>query len=296
VSGRSSLKASLRSHVPPALWDLTAAAVRTVSDALSRWSAATLTIALRLLPDSVRLALRQSLDLKRPLDYHGARIWLHVTSPAERWTRLRSCEKEPETVEWIERSIGPGDVLYDVGANVGAYSLVAAKSAQGRAIVYAFEPGYRTFASLVDNIALNEAWDVIIPLQVALSDHTGLSTFLYSSVEAGTARHPGVQRGFRVDRVTKGHDVLVYRLDDFVRQFGLRSPTHLKLDVDGGELGVLAGASQTLRSEALRSVLVELVPGGREASAARQLLSTYGFALETEHSHGSEVANHIFVR
>lgn len=286
----------MRRHVPPLLWDLAARSSQAVGDAATRLVAGVVSVVLRILPDGVRLGLREGLDLKRPMDYEKAKIWLRITSPMERRIRLRSCQKEPETVAWIERSIRPGDVLYDIGANVGAYSLVAAKATQGRAMVYAFEPSYRTFASLMDNIGLNDVGDVVVPFQVALSNRTGLSDFRYWSVEAGAARHPGVGDAVPTDGGAPAHKVLVYRLDDFVQQFGIRSPTHLKLDVDGGELEILAGAPDVLRSAGLRSVLVELVPQASEAGAARELLRTYGFALESERSHGGEVANYIFVR
>src|SRR5262245_23889981 len=62
-----------------------------------------------------------------PLDYDAHSVRLLATSPMERKWRARSCKKEPWTVAWIEESMGSGGVLYDVGANVGTFSLVAAK-------------------------------------------------------------------------------------------------------------------------------------------------------------------------
>ncbi len=54
-------------------------------------------------------------------------IWLRATSmPELRW-RARSCAKEPWTVRWIQESIRKGDVLYDIGANVGTFALLAAR-------------------------------------------------------------------------------------------------------------------------------------------------------------------------
>jgi hypothetical protein len=77
--------------------------------------------------------------------------------------------------------------------------------------------------------------------------------------------------------------VMTYRVDDFVRQFGLPSPTHLKIDVDGGELGVLKGGARLLRSTTLKSILIEV--NGEDASEkVDRLLTRAGFQRRTERS------------
>ena len=100
------------------------------------------------------LALVEQLTPVGELDYARHRIELLVSSPEIR-VRLRSVEKEPFTVEWIERSIKPGDVFYDIGANVGAYSLIAAKVTGNGARIFAFEPSAATFHDLSRNILHN---------------------------------------------------------------------------------------------------------------------------------------------
>ena len=64
--------------------------------------------------------------------------------------------EEPFTADWIERSIKPGDVLYDVGANVGPYSLIAAKATSNGARIFAFEPSAPSFHGLSRNILIND--------------------------------------------------------------------------------------------------------------------------------------------
>jgi hypothetical protein len=68
----------------------------------------------------------QAANKPRRLDYDRADIYLRVTSKAETF-RVKACAKEPFTIDWIHAHLAAGDVLYDIGANVGAYSLVAAK-------------------------------------------------------------------------------------------------------------------------------------------------------------------------
>lgn len=277
------------------MWDFTARSVRTVGDPLSVAAGSLLNALLRVFPDGVLIALRERLALRRPLDYRRASVWLRVTSQFERRVRLRSCEKEPETVAWIEDTFHAGDVLYDVGANVGAYALIAAKHTEPSATVYAFEPGHRTFANLVENITLNGLDGRILPFQVALGDRTGLVTFNYSTVEAGAARHPGMRQTAGAASAAS-QVVLGYRLDAFAREFGLRPATHLKIDVDGGELAVLHGAGDFLRSPALRTVLVEADTTSSQPKEIGEVLREAGFRIAASTLHGSEVLNLIYVR
>ena len=120
-----------------------------------------------------------------PLDYAAHPIRLLATSPMERKWRARSCKKEPWTVAWIEESMRGGGVLYDVGANVGTFSLVAAKVCGRRGTVVAFEPGFASYAHLCGNIVLNRCEAIIIPVPLALAGSCGLGSFRYLSLDPG---------------------------------------------------------------------------------------------------------------
>jgi FkbM family methyltransferase len=235
------------------------------------------------------------------LDYPGGSIRMVVESEAE-LPRLRSCFKEPETVAWIERFVRPGDVLFDIGANVGAYSLVADRATNGGCIVYAFEPSFSTFAQLSRNVALNGAEGRIIPILVALSDVNGLVTFNYSSIDPGAALHA---LGDSLDSTGKpfqpvfSQPVLSYRMDDFITQFAVAPPNHIKLDVDGVELKVLRGASGVLANPLLRTVLVEVEPARPERSAIEELLGAHDFVVHGRYPHGptaDSTTNLLFTR
>ena len=188
------------------------------------------------------------------LDYRGARIELRARTKQERF-RLRAAEKEPWTVGWIETWIRPGECLYDVGANVGAYSLMAALG-PARAFVVAVEPGFASYATLCENVAHNRADHQVVPLPVALSDRTGTTSFAYRDTGSGEAMHAmggdgAGEAGFR-------QSMLTLTLDELVERFALRPPNHVKLDVDGNEQAVLEGAKRTLSAPGLRTVLIEV--------------------------------------
>lgn len=245
------------------------------------------------LPDGVILAIRGKLSLHRRLDYARHVIYLDIQSPDEYFVRLQSCAKEPETVEWIETFIREGDVVYDIGANIGAYSLVASRFTDGKATVYAFEPGFANYSQLCRNTFLNHCQSSVIPIQIALSDKTGLGVFGYSNLDPGSASHT-------FDRQAEGNgqllqQVLSYRLDDLVQQFGIKRANHIKIDVDGCELEVLSGGRSVLRSPSLRTLLVEIdeaLPGKDEIF---QILEDSGFQEHSRHRHPA-VSNYIFVR
>jgi len=68
---------------------------------------------------SFKAFLKDELEVIDKLDYEKAEIWMSAYSPAQ-MTRFSACRKEPETVNWIETHVKPGDVFCDIGAHVGA--------------------------------------------------------------------------------------------------------------------------------------------------------------------------------
>src|SRR4051794_37732121 len=111
------------------------------------------------------------------MDYEHADILLRRSAPKID-LRLRSAAKEPWTVKWIE-AFEPGDVFYDIGANVGAYSLLAAKVGGGAVPVVAFEPSAPTYHDLCVNVALNGCDEIVTPLPFALWSETTLIPFVH---------------------------------------------------------------------------------------------------------------------
>ncbi len=214
------------------------------------------------------------------LDYPGAEILLGLSSRAE-YHRLGSCAKEPWTVRWIERYLKPGEVLYDVGANIGAYSLLAAVLAP-QARVVAFEPGPGNYAALCANLELNSVTDRAIALPLALGDEPRAAPLGRDASVPGAsmALEPGPPE-------TPAITALVERLDDVIERFRLPAPTHMKLDVDGAEGAVLAGGKGILASGELRSLMVELdLERGGEVI---EFLDGFGYGL-VERSTGANRA------
>lgn len=225
-------------------------------------------------------------EIIKKLDYEKKEIYLNIDSSLELDVRLHSCKKEPETIEWIE-SFSPGEVFYDIGANVGAYSLVASKYFEGKVKVYSFEPGFLNFPKLCKNIVLNQC-ENIVPIQLALSKSKKIDNFHYHNLEIGGALHT---LGEAVDIFNRGfqpaftQQVLTMSVDELIHDYKLEIPTNIKIDVDGVELDILYGASRTLESPQCKNLLIEIVDLGNVVDIFTDFLKSKGFSLDSKHQY-----------
>lgn len=173
--------------------------------------------------------------------------------------------KEPTTIPWIE-AIAPGEVLVDIGANVGMYSLYAAKVAEAR--VFAFEPEALNYAELNKNIFLNDAHNQVTAYCVALSDEDRVDRLLLGGFAEGLSHHDFGENTWLVDkdfgalktskdaRLEQG--CVAFSLDSLVSQGAIPQPDHIKIDVDGLEHRVVSGAWKTISTPNLKSILIEI--------------------------------------
>jgi FkbM family methyltransferase len=254
---------------------------------------------MRSLPTTPRLELRARTQSTTTLDHPTARVTLRADTAWE-LTRARACAKEPETVAWLERTVRSGDVLFDVGANVGAYGLLAHVLSGRTCDVYAFEPSALTYAVLVENIWLNRCADRVHAMPIALADVSTIDHLQLSAVDAGASLHTLGADGGAAD-AGASHAVVCLRMDDLVNGFGVPQPTMLKIDVDGAEERVLAGAAAVLADERLRSVLVELDGPPDEREQKLEPLLRAGFEVRGRHGRGGDgaglrAANYILER
>ena len=165
---------------------------------------------------------------------------------------------EPDMVEWLKTTVMTGDVLWDIGANVGAYSILAAKLCPGARVV-SFEPFIPNFAHLWENIVLNEVTANVVPVCAGLSDQTAPTALSIKDPRAGSAGHQVGQMDGKLSQA-----VIAIRGDDLRTHLGLASPTLLKLDIDGLEVAAVEGLRETLRTPGLREVMIEIEQGKSE--------------------------------
>jgi len=173
------------------------------------------------------------------------------------WRARTLLVKEPETIEWIN-TFSDKDVFWDIGANVGVYTLYAAL----RDIdVMSFEPSPGNYYLLNRNIEINKMGNRISALCIAFNDTTRLDSLYMANTKLG-----GALNSFAEAVDWKGQSLTVsfkqamigFSIDDFVRQFNPVFPNHIKIDVDGIENRIIKGAELTLSDKRVKSVLVEL--------------------------------------
>lgn len=197
---------------------------------------------------------------------HGGRVMRFATTGSSSVKRLRSLfAKEPITIAWLD-TFAPNAVLYDVGANVGMYTVYGAIMRDAR--VYAFEPEALNYAELNKNIYLNALHGQVMAYCLALSDVDKLDRLLLSDFGLGISYHDFAEDSWTEDKTfapdwtvaradRKPQGCLGRRLDSLVDE-GLPFPDHIKIDVDGLEHRVVAGMEKVLRDPRLKTVLIEI--------------------------------------
>lgn len=198
-----------------------------------------------------------------------------------RWRAETFFLDEPETIEWLDM-IGPDDLLWDIGANVGLYAIYAAKVTGCR--VVAFEPEAQNFAILMENIALNGLEDRVTAAMMPIIDKTGLGKLLIHAMTKGGAWNrfkssddsrtinSGPRRQSSLTQV-----LISASIDDLIDKFGLECPTHIKIDTDGNEPEIIGSARNTLKIPRLRHIMVEEERGEALFQGINDILRAEGF-------------------
>lgn len=221
-----------------------------------------------------------------------------------KWRVDSILKKEPCTIEWVE-SFAENDILIDVGANVGMYSIWAAAIRNVK--VFAFEPEAKNYALLNKNIALNGLQEQIKAYCAGLSDKQGLTQLNIADLRIGGSNHAlGEALNFKNEPVQPVfvQGSMGFTIDGLVSSGDLPIPTHIKIDVDGIEPKVIAGAAQTLKNDLVKSLLIETnlnLASHRDMVAS---LNGLGFKHDAEQVNAAMrkdgpfagVAEHIFRR
>lgn len=206
-------------------------------------------------------------------------------TPYESWRARTLLEKEEGTVRWIRQCVQPGEVFYDIGANIGLYTLMAACRVGASGMVYAFEPHVANVQSLMHNLGLNNVSGQVKVLSCALHDTEGFFDFNYYAAEPGTSMsqlndaRDSHDRPFRPAFAEYKYGV---PLDKLVAAGAVQPAHHIKIDVDGNELLILRGMRQLLMGNlAPRTIQVEI--NARHKDELYALMSQLGYRLAEKH-------------
>ena len=158
----------------------------------------------------------------------------------------------------LAEHLHPGDVFYDIGANVGFFSVIGARLVDSQGTVYAFEPVPENAAVVRKNCELNMLTQVKV-LEMAVADNSGKGQLQLAQYSGGSAlavaAPPPDLKGLLV--------VDVDTIDRMVAEGQLKPPSLVKIDVEGAEMHVLRGMKETIKTYQ-PVILLELDDGERE--------------------------------
>ncbi|MGL6004824.1 FkbM family methyltransferase [Aeromonas sobria] len=239
---------------------------------------------------SIAELIEQQKDVVTSLEYSGKTLKFLTNSP---YPLKRVCTlevAEPETIAWLN-AIPSDEILWDIGANMGIFTLYAAVIRNIQ--VYSFEPEASNYALLSKNIQLNNLADKVTALCCGLSNENSIHTlFKYCDFESSGINSVGeeVDAHLRPRKSLSKQTVITFTGDELANYKGFSSPQHIKIDVDGIEHLIISGLHKTLKNNC-KSLLVELnltLPEHREVV---DILQGYGFKTHLQLTEDTRIKN-----
>ena len=224
---------------------------------------------LRLVRDAARCALAP-VTMRRRVP--GTRYRVHF--PAAQylgWISPGGMKREQSIAQRFRDYIHPGDTVVDVGANVGVYTMLAAELVGRSGHVHAFEPDPQSMSYLLMTVNRNRLTERVTLWNVAASDRAAKGQ-LYLDLKTARTTSLNADAYSPDAQIRQPLVVSTARLDDLITQ----PPQFLKIDVEGAELAVLAGAAGLLR-EHHPVLLVEVLPDN--LPSVTDLLVPLGYSL-----------------
>jgi len=209
-------------------------------------------------------------------DGHGA--GLRFLGGSSRYDRIKGSSEKP-VQDAIFEHLKPGAVFYDVGANLGFFSVLAARAVGPMGHVVAFEPIPANIEAIKRNLARNDFKNVTV-VEAAASGKTGKERFRITRSHAGGVLSSS---GVIPNDAKSEMEVRTQALDDGIESGIWPKPNLIKIDVEGSELEVLQGLDRTLQRH--RPILVIEFDSGdlseleKRRSVVRRLLEEYSYRI-----------------
>ena len=189
--------------------------------------------------------------------------------------------KQPATIAWID-TFPPNSVFWDIGANVGAYTLYAALNPDVR--VVAFEPAAANYFLLTANCELNALGERVDCLQVGVGRGKSLAHLETSQFEPGLS-FSFCGKGRRLPSSRQA--ALIFSMDELIEEFGLPCPNYIKIDVPGLTEAIVEGGERMLQRPDVRELHIETDEDSKPGRRIVALLERHGFQITGRHVRGT---------
>jgi len=189
--------------------------------------------------------------------------------------------KQKATIAWID-TFQPHSVFWDIGANVGSYTLYAALNRDIR--VVAFEPAAVNYFLLATNCELNALGERVDCLQLGVGRSKSVGHLELSQLEAAASfsfRSKGKWP------VANRQAALILSIDELIEEYGLACPNYIKIDVPSLTNAIVEGAVRTLQRPELRDLHIETDEHSNDGRKIVELLQQHGFAVCGRHVRGT---------
>ena len=221
----------------------------------------------------------RSMDIVTEVHYNGHKLFFPTPNGVCKFRAVTFNTKEPETLDWLD-CIPKGDILWDIGANIGLYSVYAAKARKCN--VYAFEPSVFNLELLARSINLNKVSSNVCICPLPLSDNLGSNDMHLTSTDWGGAMSTfGEDYGFDGKAIKEvfRFQTIGLTMVDAMKMLGIPKPDFIKIDVDGIEHLILGAGFELLKS--VKGVLVEVNDDFEDlALGCQKVLENAGLVLE----------------
>ena len=230
----------------------------------------------------LKKVLQPRITIKNP---YGKNI-LFVFNSFIKFSRIVSIfSKEKGTIDWILKNLKKGDVFYDVGANIGQYTLFSL-SLDKNIKAYAFEPHAINAGLLIENLLRNKYSNRAKVITSALNNKNSFEYFDYKLIEPGSSFSQFRNIDQNLDEEAYLFSEIKYgcTLDFLIEKKIIQEPSLIKIDVDGNELKVLEGMKNFLiKNNSLKSIQLEMNVG--EYEKIESFMKSVDF-IQTEHHYG----------
>lgn len=161
-----------------------------------------------------------------------------------------------EEIDLLRRVVNEGDIVFDVGGNVGLYAISLAKMVGSAGKVHVFEPIFENMQAICRNVSLNHFEDRVILNLLAIAEKETVIDLYFSSRQDNTGWASIVPSKFRENRL----QVQAVNLDTYIRKNDIENVKLIKMDIEGAELYALRGMDTILRKENGPVIYLEINP------------------------------------